>query len=79
MPQDLARVGLNGDFRQLSNARGLSPVFATAIVFLAVLAIGRRSLEHRFPPLKRSGRVEAFAVVPKLAEPDGFGIASMLH
>ena len=79
MSQDLARVGLDGDFRQLADARRLFPIFAAAIVLLAVLAVGRRSLEHGYPPLKRSGRVKAVAVAPKLAEAEGFDIAESLH
>jgi hypothetical protein len=78
--KDVARIGLDGNFWQFLYARCFFSVFAAiAVVFLAIVRIRRHSLEHRFPPLKRSigrsGRVQALAVSRNLAEAKGFGIA----
>jgi hypothetical protein len=74
--KDVARIRLDGNFWQFFYARCFFSVFAAiAVVLLAIARIGRHSLEHRFPPLKRSGRVQAVAVSRNLAEAKAFGIA----
>ena len=52
--KDLARIGLNGDFRQFPHPRstlaGSAVLFVAVLVFavLIITVLGRQSLEHRF-------------------------------
>jgi hypothetical protein len=45
------------------------------LCFLPLLELGGIRLSIGFPPQKRSGRVQALAVSPNLAEAKAFGIA----